>query len=165
MSQSSVFLSPGEAMTLHANCDDEMKVYFDGVLQPSDPAMASYKQSSKLTIPGRTQVLAIECLNSRDGPEGILASTDKGVVTDETWSCSRDPVDGWTRPGFQDTSGSFTTPVLQGTNGAAPWGVIEGIEGRATWIRPKTFSSKQAYCRRNIAGELLFSNGPFYMKT
>ena len=165
MSQSSVFFSPGEAMTLHATCHNEMKVYFDGVLQPSDPAMAHYWLSSQLTIPGGTQVLAIECLN-REGQEGILASTDKGVVTDETWSCSRDPVDGWTGPGFQDTSGSFTTPVLQGTNGAAPWGFIKGIEGRATWIRPKTRpNSRQAYCRRNIAGELLFSNGPFYMKT
>ena len=152
-------------MTLHATCDDVMKVYFDGVPQPSDPAMANYKQSSELTIPGRTQVLAIECNNDKGGAEGILASIDNGVVTDETWSCSRDPVDGWTRPGFQDTSGSFTPPVLQGTNGAAPWGVIEGIKGRATWIRPKTSSSRQAYCRKNIAGELLFSNGTFYMKT
>ena len=140
-------------MTLHANCDDEMKVYFDGVLQPSDPAMATFKLSSELTIPGGTQVLAIECLNT-DGVEGFLASTDKGVVTDETWSCSRDLVEGWTGPGFQDTSGSFIPPVVQATNGEAPWGFIEGIEGRANWIRPKTSSSRQAYCRKNIAGEL-----------
>ena len=141
-------------MTLHATCDDVMKVYFDGVLQSSDPAMANYRHSSKLTIPGGTQVLAIECYDE-GGAEGILASTDKGVVTDKTWSCSRDLVEGWTGPGFQDTSGSFIPPVVQATNGEAPWGFIEGIEGRANWIRPKTSSSRQAYCRKNIAGKLL----------
>ena len=145
-------------MTLHANCDDEMKVYFDGVLQPSDPAMATFKLSSELTIPGGTQVLAIECLNT-DGVEGFLASTDKGVVTDATWSCSRNTVEGWTEPGFQDTSGSFTPPVLQGTNTGFNeiHRFIEGIDRRANWIRPETDESapSHAYCRKNIRGEFI----------
>ena len=138
-------------MTLHATCDNVMKVYFDGVLQPANPSMQDYHKSSQLTIPGGTQVLAIECLDT-GGEEGILASTEDGGVTDETWSCSRDPVEGWTGPGFQDPGGSFTKATLEGTNGLGPWGVIEGIEGQANWIRPQAEESppRQAYCRKNI---------------
>ena len=143
-------------MTLHATCDNVMKVYFDGVLQPADPSMQDYHKSSELTIAGGTQVLAIECLDT-GGEEGILASTDQGVVTDKTWSCSRDLVEGWTRPGFQDPSGSFREPKLKGTNGVRPWGAIKGIDKKAYWIRPQVDKSapRRAYCRKNITGQLL----------
>ena len=101
-----------------------MKVYLDGVLQKQDAAMKVWKDTSTLTIPGGTKVLAIECDNLGNNPEGILASTTGGLATDSSWQCSRRKVVGWTAVGFVDSYGSFApADQSRGTHGVKPWGV------------------------------------------
>ena len=107
---------------LFATCDNKMKVYFDGELQEQDDAMAAWTKTSELTIPAGTRVVAIEC-EDLGAQEGILASTDDGLVTNSGWQCSNQLVEGWTLPGFVPPPNTFSSPNLLGSNGVKPWGV------------------------------------------
>ena len=71
-------------MTLRATCNDTMKVFFDGYLQPETAAMGRWNETSYLNIPANTNVLAIECKNS-EYQYGILASSLTGLKTDASW--------------------------------------------------------------------------------
>ena len=109
-------------MTLRATCNDTMKVFFDGYLQPETAAMGRWNETSYLNIPANTNVLAIECKNS-EYQYGILASSLTGLKTDAYWQCSSVYVDGWTLPGFDPPPNTFADASSEGTNGVAPWGV------------------------------------------
>ena len=98
---------------LFSSGDDDMKVYFDGVLQYDENGMAdTWKLISELKIPSGTRVLGIECINhSQFG--GIVASTTDGLVTDETWLCSNNhELEGWAEPEFVDTHGNFSVATI-----------------------------------------------------
>ena len=110
----------GVERKLFATCDNEMKVYFDGIEQEQNGAMADWTKTSQLTIPPGTQVLAIECKDI-GAQEGILASTEDGLVTDSDWRCSDQRVDGWTQPDFDPPEELFRAPKLLGSNGMKPW--------------------------------------------
>ena len=99
-----------------------MKVYFDGELQEQDDAMGDWTKTSELTIPAGTRVVAIEC-EDLGAQEGILASTDDGLVTNSVWQCSDQMVEGWTLPGFVPPPDTFSSPNVLGSNGVAPWRV------------------------------------------
>ena len=126
-------MSQKPTLKLHATCDNKMKVFIDGFLQAEDGAMANWMLTSLLTMSPSTEVLAIECLDL-GAQEGILASSDNGILTDGSWSCSKVYVEGWTKPGFQDTSGSFMAAQVIGGHGVSPWGVRPGISTAANWI-------------------------------
>ena len=91
--------------------------------------MNIWEETTKLTIPVGTQVVAIECLNN-GGAGGFLASIEGHVdhVTNASWLCSDKEVEGWTMPGFQDTKGAFSSARVLGTNGIAPWGVRYALQ-------------------------------------
>ena len=89
----------GVERKLFATCDNEMKVYFDGIEQEQDDAMADWTKTSELTIPAGTQVLAIECKDT-GSQEGILASTNDGLVTNLDWRCSDSLDEGGALPGI-----------------------------------------------------------------
>ena len=116
---------------MHATCDNQMKVYFDGKLQDEDDAMLHWNETSELTIPAGTQVVAIECqdlgaLGTRGtwGPGAILASAEGGLLTSSlSWQCAEEPVAGWTMPGFMAPPDTFSTAKRLGANGVRPWGV------------------------------------------
>ena len=101
---------------LFATCDNEMKVYFDGILQEQDDAMADWTKTSELTIPPGTQVLAIEC-KDLGLQEGILASTNDGLVTNLDWRCSDSLGEG----GIVAPLDTFASPQSYGKNGVSPW--------------------------------------------
>merc|ERR1719209_1602449 len=99
---------------LFATCDDKMKVYFDGELQGQDDAMEDWKKTSELTIPAGTRVVAIEC-EDLGAQEGILASTDDGLVTNSDWQCSDKLVEAWTAlTAFVPPADTFSSPKLLG---------------------------------------------------
>ena len=108
---------------LHATCDNQMKVYFDGELQEEDDAMRDWRKTSELTIPAGTRVVAIEC-QDLGAQEGILASAEGGLLTSSlSWECAPEPVAGWTMPGFVAPQDTFATAKGLGTHGVRPWGV------------------------------------------
>eukprot|EP00092_Neocalanus_flemingeri_P013717 GFUD01014794.1.p1 GENE.GFUD01014794.1~~GFUD01014794.1.p1 ORF type:complete len:189 (-),score=28.77 GFUD01014794.1:205-771(-) len=110
--------TPENGTILSATCGKFMRVYCDGV-KIFDDDWANDTQSiwlrrktTKLVLPPGTQVLGIECLVNV-GSRGIIASTDDGVVTDGSWSCSANQnVEGWTEPGFLDSEGDFSSPSI-----------------------------------------------------
>ena len=104
-----IFLGP---KTLFATCDDEMKVYFDGVLQPYHNNDNNWGLTTERAIPSGTKMLGIEC-QDRGGAVGILASTADGMVTDGSWTCSNNQnLKGWADPVFEDTNGDFSAPSI-----------------------------------------------------
>ena len=116
-----ITMAAQDAMTLYATCDDVMKVYFDGELQPETDAMKHWGQTSQLSIPAGTRVLAIECRNL-GAQYGILASTSTGLKTGTSWRCSSSAIDGWTRPDFVFPPDTFASANTLGNNGVQPWG-------------------------------------------
>ena len=108
-------------MTLHATCDDQMKVYFDGELQPETDAMKSWLETSQLSVPAGTRVLAIECKDVGMGG-GVLASTSTGLKTDSSWRCSSEVIEGWTQPDFVIAPDTFATANTLGDNTKNPFG-------------------------------------------
>jgi len=134
---------------LHATCDNQMKVYFDGELQEEDDAMRDWRKTSELTIPAGTRVVAIEC-QDLGAQEGILASAEGGLLTSSlSWECATEPVAGWTMPGFVAPQDTFATAKGLGTHGVRPWGVRPGISEEAEWIWPGGDSTFAA-CRTNL---------------
>jgi hypothetical protein len=60
--------TPQHSTTLYATCDNEMKIYFDGVLQNQDSGNHNQRPyawmvTTELHIPSGFKVLGIECLN------------------------------------------------------------------------------------------------------
>ena len=112
-------------MTLHATCDDRMKVYFDGELQPQTAAMKWWEAVSQLSIPAGTRVLAIECKDLHPGSArngyGILASTSTGLKTGTAWRCSSEVIEGWTQPDFVFPPDTFASAKILGNNTVSPW--------------------------------------------
>ena len=99
-----------------------MKVYFDGELQPETPEMGRWKNTSQLSIPAETRVVAIECKRV-SGARGILASTTMGMKTGPSWQCASQPVENWIQPEFVPPPNVFSSPKILGNNGVDPWGV------------------------------------------
>ena len=101
--------------TLAAACDDEISVYFDGEKAVEG---TSFNTVYTAAIPAATKVIGIACKDRADH-YGIVASTDDGVATDDTWVCSSKLVEGWNKPGFQDKNNDFSLPSEgnQYTNG------------------------------------------------
>ena len=97
-----------------------MKVWFDGALQRKTAAMSDWKQTSILTIPELTRVVAIKCRN-KGGVMGLIASTSTGLKTDTSWQCSGVPVTNWTLPGFVSPPNTFANALNGGKNGVRPW--------------------------------------------
>ena len=101
--------------TIAATCDDEISVYFDGekALEGNSP-FTVYTAA----VPAATKVIGIACKDI-GGHYGLVASTDDGIVTDDTWVCSSKHVEGWNKPGFQDTNNDFSLPSkgIQYTDG------------------------------------------------
>src|SRR5207247_10722460 len=82
--------------------------------------------------PGKN-ILAIMAENLPDAganPAGLIASLEiqlaesvsVKVVSDATWRCAKEAVDGWDKTGFDDAP--WTEAAIIGRYGDAPWGKI-----------------------------------------
>merc|ERR1719317_644192 len=129
---------------LAAACDDAISVYFDG-----DKALEGHDWSNAFTVdvPAATEIIGIACKDN-GGLYGIVASTDDGVVTDDTWVCSSKYVEGWTKPGFQDTNNDFSSPSTGNNyNNGPPVGIA--AEAKSLWGPVK---NGWAYCKKVFSG-------------
>jgi len=133
---------------LSATCGGWMDVFIDGDQQRKTGSMHDWSKTSLFVIPKYTNVLAIGCIWTPGGPEGILASTMTGLKTDSSWKCSNEPGVDWFLPGLNPPG--FTNANSNGTNGVAPWGERPGIRTDAEWIWPVGTSTYVAGCRLEL---------------
>ena len=100
-----------------------------------------------------TCVLALRAGNV-GGPGGLLASTDTGIVTDETWKCSGSWQAGWSLEYFDDSS--WDNAYVVGVHGDVTWGRIDGIDESAKWIWDSGYTEGRSttYCRKNICDSM-----------
>ena len=110
-----------------------MRVYLDGVLAHEDRDRdrdTVWKIETEIAIPSGTQVIGIECEDGGGG-YGILASTEKGLFTNQAWRCtSTQNLEGWSKPGFTDTNSDFSKPSPGIGNPLVP----TKIDDKAKWI-------------------------------
>ena len=76
--------------------------------------MKEWAKTSEVSIPPHTDVIAIYGKNW-DGPEGIVASTTTGIVTDGSWKCSSVKEDYWEMSDFDDSAWN-NADISRGTN-------------------------------------------------
>ena len=86
-------------------CDDITAIYIDGK-QKEAAGTEVWNQLATLQIPASTRAIGIQCKNT-GGPYGIMAqvANPKGeilFVSDNTWKCSNQNQDGWSKSGFSE---------------------------------------------------------------
>jgi len=138
--------------SLFATCDDRMEVFFDGV-KYTDAAMSKWDNTSEVSIPPHTEVIAISCRDTGHW-EGIVASTTTGIVTDGSWKCSSVKENNWMMSDFDDSAWN-NADLSRGTNGAPKLhkgSVRPNITKNAYWIWSTSYASPttEAYCRKRI---------------
>jgi len=135
--------------SLFTTCDDVMELFLDGV-KYTDAAMKDVRQTSEVSFPLDTGVIAISCKDT-GGWEGILASTTTGIVTDGSWKCSSVKEDYWEMSDFDDSAWN-NADISRGTNEASSWGLRANINNDAHWIWSEGTPTKttQAYCRKSL---------------
>jgi len=137
--------------TLRATCDNKMTVYVDGVEQEVD-GLSNWRKESQIPLPSDFKVLAIKC-EDVGGKVGVLASAhneagEDVLVTDGSWSCSKEEEEGWTEPGFRESSDNWEAGDVIGKHGVSPWSKIGEISDDANWIWTKNWKAwETVYCR------------------
>ena len=94
-----------DIVTLHATCDDDLIVFADGEVIGDNKG--DWSKSHSIKVPIGTRVLGLMCKDT-GGAYGIVASTDTGVFTNESWVCSSENITGWAQPGFKDEDNKFS---------------------------------------------------------
>jgi len=135
--------------SLFTTCDDVMELFLDGV-NYTDAAMKDVRQTSEVSFPLDTGVIAISCKDT-GGWEGILASTTTGIVTDGSWKCSSVKEDNWMMSDFDDSAWK-NADTSRGTN-VAHGHPRPKIANNAYWIWATGYPTKttEAYCRKSTA--------------
>ena len=79
--------------------DNSGKWYADGLKLDRN---SNHNQQEQAEIPRTTQVIAVRCHNTGGG-YGIAARLANGVVTDDSWKCTKDAPEGdWAQIGYDD---------------------------------------------------------------
>lgn len=101
-------------------------------------------------MPTETRVIALECEDT-GWDYGILASTDQGIITNDTWWCSSELQDGWADVNFVANWNPAKEVALNGEEDFLL--KISDIADEAMWIWTND-TSRKVYCR-NVLGNIL----------
>lgn len=97
-------------------------------------------------FPATTKVVAIHGINT-GGPAGIIGSFSTGLVTDESWRCTKTFVPEWNLPDYDDSL--WPVAVLYGRKAVR---LGPKISSEAKWIWTSTPRDFNVYCRSAIGG-------------
>lgn len=125
-------LSPAKlkGARLQATCDNEFSLFLNGkpVLAGDDWSQNYFREVGDLLHPGKPNSLAVEARN-QGGIGGFVLKlsidSEEGkerIVTNETWSGSRQFFGKWKDPNFGDKH--FKKVISLGKMGDAPWGPV-----------------------------------------
>merc|ERR1712013_770396 len=132
-----------DIVTLHATCDDDLLVFADGEVIGNNNG--DWTKSHSIKVPIGTRVLGLMCKDT-GGAYGIVASTDTGVFTNESWIYSGENITGWAQPGFKDEDNKFSAAKSGTQYDANPDVVPQWIDNEAKSIWGPT-PGGFAFCR------------------
>jgi len=117
-----------EAATLRVRSDDSHRVRVNGkpVPAPRPSGIGGEVHDLAGVLTKGENVLAFEVFNS-GGPGGLIVTgtirevggVEQQIHSDASFRASKEPVEGWDRPGFDDTA--WPAAVIVGSAFAAPW--------------------------------------------
>ena len=149
-----VLFTFSEQDTLKVVCDDITTVFVDGE-QKTVAGTGVWNQMATLQIPTSTRTVGIKCHNS-GGAYGIIAeitvsSGEVISVSDNSWKCSNQAQDGWSKGDFAEDA-SWKPAAYYTSHGA-----YNGNDGAWREISPNkrviwTNSNADAtvYCRKEL---------------
>ena len=92
-------------------------------------------------------VVSIKAVNN-DGPMGLIAETDSGVITDNTWRCTTTEHADWFTETFND--GSWPSAHAWYDYAGGPWGSLPNIDANSKWIWTDNQNDLTIFCRKQI---------------
>ena len=104
-------------------------------------------RATDFVIPGNTRVISVMA-KARRFDHGILGSFSNGLVTNESWKCTKRWYLGWNSPHLDDRT--WPAAVVLGKHGVSPWGNIAGISTAAKWIWTAGPGFSTIFCRLNL---------------
>ena len=140
-----LFISCIPDFTATFTCRDSMELFADGVSLGKDNDW--WGTATDFVIPGNTKVIAVAAKNTHF-PPGILGSFSNGLVTNSSWKCSEQLLQGWNSRDFDDRS--WPAALEMKRHGDGPWGYIAGIDPSAKWIWTIRPRFRSCYCRLNL---------------
>ena len=134
-------------------CDDISTIFVDGE-QKEAAGTGVWNQLATLVIPASTKTIGVQCKNT-GGPYGIMATVEDStgnvfVVSDNTWKCSNQAQDGWSKSGFIE--GASWKPAFYYTGQGAynsDTGAWKGMSPNKKVIWTST-GDGTAYCRKEL---------------
>ena len=135
-----------ELFNITVTADDHVYVYdVDGSILLSS---SGWWNTETVTYDADPCVLALKAVDYGEGG-GLLASTSTGVVTDDSWKCSR-TYHGhyWYHPSFDDSSWSNARIIA--SNGDGTFTTVLDISAQAKWIWADTSNLGSIYCRKTL---------------
>lgn len=132
-------------ITATFTCDDSMEMFADGTSLGKDNE--KWIKATDFVIPGNTRVISV-MVKAWGFQHGLLGSLSNGLLTNESWKCTRDLYPGWNFPDFDDSN--WPAALVLAKHGALPWGTIAGIATTAKWIWTAGPGFNIVYCRLNL---------------
>ena len=150
-----IFRKLSEPYVLKVVCDDISTIFVDGE-QKEAAGTGVWNQLATLVIPASTKTIGVQCKNT-GGPYGIMATVEDStgnvfVVSDNTWKCSNQAQDGWSKSGFVE--GASWKPAFYYTGQGAynsDTGAWKGMSPNKKVIWTST-GDGTVYCRKNMPG-------------
>ncbi|XP_032233290.2 uncharacterized protein LOC5508631 isoform X2 [Nematostella vectensis] len=136
----------GSQQALHVNitCEKYLDVYVDG-----ETMVTGVQGVHSILIDSSSHVMAVKCKGAEGGWRGMIVGD--GVLTDESWRCTKHKEAGWHMTTFDDRDWPSAVSYAINIDSVFPWGVKEGVSSEAQFIwTSDNRNDKEIYCRRTL---------------
>ncbi|MDF1812968.1 MAG: c-type cytochrome [Verrucomicrobiales bacterium] len=125
------------ALKIYSSCDNQSTLTLDGKLPVGSSSDWMYPVITEIAVEPGTHTLAVEGKN-RGGIAAFVCimeyekdGSKHRIYTDKTWQISAKGPEGWTKPGFDDSTWSSDQIRIMGKFGSGPW-KIPGAKNKAS---------------------------------
>lgn len=123
-------------------CDNYCRVWVDGVVGTS----VRWALHQKMVIPDNSKVLAFWLDNSWDGPACVVAGTNRGMFSDNTFKCTNQNYTNWWSPNYDDSA--WPAATLYGAPGWQDIDPAAQYTSFAPWDNHE--ANKYIFCRKKL---------------
>ena len=126
---------------INVRCNKSCDVWVDGNYQGS----AASPNNWVFKAPAKSQLIAIDIDNTIFTPGGVMVTSNKGLVSDSSWRCSRVYVPGWQKPDFDDSKWPNAALAFSDNN------IYPEQSSNAQWIAAECgYTPGHMYCRHGL---------------